>query len=216
MRERARASERDRDRKKAVVWGLVGLVRGVECGRTALPGQILCPRDIWLSAFFGGRSLWIGARSWGRKRLVSNQPVCRRLWVYHIRMKLNQKYDFVWNNWRTTKCWTLNYTRICLESDNWICLNHLSPVFCWLRYNLATAVKWAEQLITHGWEFCSNKLQCNAWAISNKTALGIFVIFHWAVVPKLDLMGKQLWMATLMHAAFVLGGKNAHSCFSFQ
>lgn len=88
-----------------------------------------------------------------------------------------------------------------------------TPLSCWPSYSLATAVKWAEQLITHGWEFCSNKLQCNAWAISNKTALGIFVIFHWAVVPKLDLMGKQLWMATLVHAVFVLGGKNAQQLF---
>lgn len=37
----------------------MGLVRGAECGRTALPGQILRPRDLWLSAFFGGRSLWM-------------------------------------------------------------------------------------------------------------------------------------------------------------
>lgn len=29
-----------------------------ECGRNASPGQILCPREPWLSAFFFFRSLW--------------------------------------------------------------------------------------------------------------------------------------------------------------
>lgn len=201
--------EQERERKRAVVWGLVGLVKeGVaECGRAALPGQILCPRDLWLCAFFGGRRR--------RKRLVSNQPAWWRLRVYHIKSETESKVHFLFETTEgrpNVGRWIITLIR--LESDNWT----PSPLFCWPSYNLATAVKWAEQLITHGWEFCSNKLQCNAWAISNKTALWIFVIFHWALVPKNGFNGgKHLWMAALlMHAVFVLGGRNAHSCFSFH
>lgn len=36
-----------------------------------------------------------------------------------------------------------------------------------------------------------------------------FAIFHWDAVPKPNLTGKQLRMATMMKALFVLGGKNA-------
>lgn len=36
---------------------LDGFGEGAECGRNVLPGQILCPRDLWVSAHFGGKSL---------------------------------------------------------------------------------------------------------------------------------------------------------------
>lgn len=210
---------RERERKRAVVWGLVGLVGELSVGELNCQARFYAPEIFGLLPWFGGRALW-----------TEHVPEGEYVWFW-INLH-GENWGFITLEWNRTKStllfkttegrpnvghWILTLIR--LESDNWTPLNHLiwcSPLSCWLSYNLATAVKWAKRLITHGWEFCSNKLQCNAWVISNKTALRIFVIFHWAVVPKPDLTGKQLRMATLMHAAIDLGGRNAHSCFSFH
>lgn len=117
---------RERERKRAVVWGLVGLVRGAECGRTALPGQILCPRDLWLSAFFGGRSLWTervpeGENVWFPIDLCVE--VCGFITLEQNRTRSTLLFETTEGRPNVGHC---IITLICLESDNWTCLNHLS------------------------------------------------------------------------------------------
>lgn len=162
--------ERERERKRAQwceVWWV--LVRGAECGRTALPGQIFCPRDLWLSAFSGGRSLRM-------ERVPEEENVWFQLNLH------GEDCGFITLEWNQTRSRLLFEIsggrpsagpRIHLESQ----LNILKPSYLMQSALLLDEVQFihsskkkkkrrTKQLITHGWE-----RQCNnAWAISNKTA----------------------------------------------
>ncbi len=116
--------EKEREQWCEVWWVWWG--RGGECGWTPLPGQIVYPRDLWLSASIGEGGGWSlrMEHSWRRKRLGSDQPVCRGLWVYRIKVKRTTSRLLLETTKRTTECWTQNYN-LNLSRITW--LNTVKP-----------------------------------------------------------------------------------------
>lgn len=142
---------RERERKTAAEWGLVGLRWGgyggwvwVSCiaRPDVMPQRLLAFCRRW------GGSLWTEHISKRRKNAGFRFNLHGAWWLHHIEVKPNQEYTFVWNNWRKTKCWTLNYNRNLSRMGylNTLKGSHQMP----FPLLLATAVTRAARLITPG------------------------------------------------------------------
>lgn len=133
-----------------------------------VPCQILCPRDLsdgFLPFFLPFFSPAERARNPQAENIWFQIDQHGRLWLYHITVKAQTKAKFrlsfllfyfeTSGGGPNVRQW--NITVICLELGKRTSLNHL--IWCTSLSCFTTAVKWADQSFTHGWELCSNKLR---------------------------------------------------------